>query len=204
VPVKRIELLTFGLQNRCSTAELNRRTKLQGSHRRLKGLVCCLPPATGVDGRASRQIPELIEKGYGVRRRGSRENCGNSPESGSAIPRIDTHSCSVSRRGGYRRWRIAGEPPLPLLLRAAAVYLFTPVVGVLARPRRRLQFGGERAALARQRYRYSSTVLRAACDRPVRCYIRRAEIGIRLGEATWRTGYGRRLRFSCCCFPSRD
>jgi hypothetical protein len=26
VPVKRIELLTFGLQNRCSTAELNRRT----------------------------------------------------------------------------------------------------------------------------------------------------------------------------------
>jgi hypothetical protein len=24
VPVKRIELLTFGLQNRCSTAELNR------------------------------------------------------------------------------------------------------------------------------------------------------------------------------------
>ncbi len=27
VPVERIELPTFGLQNRCSTAELNRRTK---------------------------------------------------------------------------------------------------------------------------------------------------------------------------------
>jgi hypothetical protein len=27
VPVERIELPTFGLQNRCSTAELNRRTQ---------------------------------------------------------------------------------------------------------------------------------------------------------------------------------
>jgi hypothetical protein len=27
VPVERIELPTFGLQNRCSTAELNRQTK---------------------------------------------------------------------------------------------------------------------------------------------------------------------------------
>ncbi len=27
VPVERIELPTFGLQNRCSTAELNRRTR---------------------------------------------------------------------------------------------------------------------------------------------------------------------------------
>jgi hypothetical protein len=27
VPVERIELPTFGLQNRCSTAELNRRTE---------------------------------------------------------------------------------------------------------------------------------------------------------------------------------
>ena len=41
VPVERIELPTFGLQNRCSTAELNRQTL----HRR-------------------RQIPDLSGKGY--------------------------------------------------------------------------------------------------------------------------------------------
>jgi hypothetical protein len=36
VPVERIELPTFGLQNRCSTAELNRRTECEvraGTHR---------------------------------------------------------------------------------------------------------------------------------------------------------------------------
>ena len=33
VPVERIELPTFGLQNRCSTAELNRRNGERGPHR---------------------------------------------------------------------------------------------------------------------------------------------------------------------------
>jgi hypothetical protein len=32
VPVERIELPTFGLQNRCSTAELNRRLTGIGRH----------------------------------------------------------------------------------------------------------------------------------------------------------------------------
>ena len=61
VPVERIELPTFGLQNRCSTAELNRQTRFNRStpqmfrragRRRLK------------QDRARRQIPELSGKGY--------------------------------------------------------------------------------------------------------------------------------------------
>jgi hypothetical protein len=35
VPVERIELPTFGLQNRCSTAELNRRIDATGSRQDL-------------------------------------------------------------------------------------------------------------------------------------------------------------------------
>jgi hypothetical protein len=34
VPVERIELPTFGLQNRCSTAELNRRIEGTGGRRK--------------------------------------------------------------------------------------------------------------------------------------------------------------------------
>jgi hypothetical protein len=37
VPVERIELPTFGLQNRCSTAELNRRTLKRSGVRRDAG-----------------------------------------------------------------------------------------------------------------------------------------------------------------------
>jgi hypothetical protein len=53
VPVERIELPTFGLQNRCSTAELNRRTRIVSS---------LLPSMSA--GQARRQIPELSGKGY--------------------------------------------------------------------------------------------------------------------------------------------
>jgi hypothetical protein len=114
VPVERIELPTFGLQNRCSTAELNRRTKLQGSDRRLKDFVCSLPPATGVDGRARRQIPELIGKGYGVGRGGRREKCGNGPKI-FRIGRPGTNSrgreFTVIRQGVFMPLSIPGEVP---------------------------------------------------------------------------------------------
>ena len=52
VPVERIELPTFGLQNRCSTAELNRLKRSVGM--RNPGL----RPIVG------RQIPDLSGKGY--------------------------------------------------------------------------------------------------------------------------------------------
>jgi hypothetical protein len=46
VPVERIELPTFGLQNRCSTAELNRQTfRFRQCYRRLKSLVPLSPPS---------------------------------------------------------------------------------------------------------------------------------------------------------------
>ncbi len=48
VPVERIELPTFGLQNRCSTAELNRLISSQGD----------------VDKETRRQIPDSPGKGY--------------------------------------------------------------------------------------------------------------------------------------------
>jgi hypothetical protein len=53
VPVERIELPTFGLQNRCSTAELNRRIE------RASG------PTTSPDcaDLAAERIPDLSEKG---------------------------------------------------------------------------------------------------------------------------------------------
>src|ERR1700676_1085241 len=53
VPVERIELPTFGLQNHCSTAELNRQIIV----------VFCLPPPIST-GQARRQIPELPDEGY--------------------------------------------------------------------------------------------------------------------------------------------
>jgi hypothetical protein len=54
VPVERIELPTFGLQNRCSTAELNRRIE-DVSERRTK------PAAWGR--RLAAEIPDLPAKG---------------------------------------------------------------------------------------------------------------------------------------------
>jgi hypothetical protein len=58
VPVERIELPTFGLQNRCSTAELNRRT--------LRDFNNCRFFASGHRGGEGvrRQIPELFGEGY--------------------------------------------------------------------------------------------------------------------------------------------
>jgi hypothetical protein len=45
VPVERIELPTFGLQNRCSTAELNRRTPVTREFQaNRKGLAFSSPP----------------------------------------------------------------------------------------------------------------------------------------------------------------
>jgi hypothetical protein len=65
VPVERIELPTFGLQNRCSTAELNRPTKRsQSSHRRLKRFVSSVSPQSVSTEEARRQIPELPGEGY--------------------------------------------------------------------------------------------------------------------------------------------
>src|SRR5204862_1375616 len=61
VPVERIELPTFGLQNRCSTAELNRLTRNLLNSRLQKASPC---PATDAAGQAGRQIPELSCKGY--------------------------------------------------------------------------------------------------------------------------------------------
>jgi hypothetical protein len=57
VPVERIELPTFGLQNRCSTAELNRQLIENLLYR-----VCPLQPVA--DGLGRRQISELGGKGY--------------------------------------------------------------------------------------------------------------------------------------------
>jgi hypothetical protein len=60
VPVERIELPTFGLQNRCSTAELNR--QLNDAQNPALSL---LPAATaGLLGQGRRQISELCGKGY--------------------------------------------------------------------------------------------------------------------------------------------
>jgi hypothetical protein len=57
VPVERIELPTFGLQNRCSTAELNRQLIENPLYR-----FCPLQPVA--DGAGRRQISELGGKGY--------------------------------------------------------------------------------------------------------------------------------------------
>jgi hypothetical protein len=60
VPVERIELPTFGLQNRCSTAELNRQL-IDAQNPTLS----LLPAATGGRcGSARRQISDLCGKGY--------------------------------------------------------------------------------------------------------------------------------------------
>ena len=57
MPVERIELPTFGLQNRCSTAELNRQL--------IENPLCRFCPLQPVaDGRGRRQISELGGKGY--------------------------------------------------------------------------------------------------------------------------------------------
>jgi hypothetical protein len=68
VPVERIELPTFGLQNRCSTAELNRQTmgEIVRSHPRR----CCrfCRPKWGRR-EARRQIPDLLAEGYSDEKR---------------------------------------------------------------------------------------------------------------------------------------
>ena len=60
VPVERIELPTFGLQNRCSTAELNR--QIWGA---IRLYLPPMPAATGTRLRVrAGQIAELPEEGY--------------------------------------------------------------------------------------------------------------------------------------------
>jgi hypothetical protein len=66
VPVERIELPTFGLQNRCSTAELNRLALFDdpidaGCNKRFPEFGAFVPR---YGCRARRQIPELAGKGY--------------------------------------------------------------------------------------------------------------------------------------------
>src|SRR5579863_9837090 len=60
VPVERIELPTFGLQNRCSTAELNRQTRDERSY-----LVVDAPLPRGGLRAAAGQIAEMPAKGHG-------------------------------------------------------------------------------------------------------------------------------------------
>jgi hypothetical protein len=61
VPVERIELPTFGLQNRCSTAELNRRIETIVEQRNARRM-----------GRSSAaQIADLIAKGQNIKNRAS-------------------------------------------------------------------------------------------------------------------------------------
>jgi hypothetical protein len=68
VPVERIELPTFGLQNRCSTAELNRQTmgEIIRSHPR-KSCRSCRPKWGRWEAR--RQIPDLLAEGYSDEKR---------------------------------------------------------------------------------------------------------------------------------------
>jgi hypothetical protein len=61
VPVERIELPTFGLQNRCSTAELNRLRKPSRYPSISKGIYDL---RSGQKGGARRQIAELLGGGY--------------------------------------------------------------------------------------------------------------------------------------------
>jgi hypothetical protein len=69
VPVERIELPTFGLQNRCSTAELNRRIEAIGARRKCPPLG---PIFGGSNIRLGRKGPEPLEPvsslPYGKRR----------------------------------------------------------------------------------------------------------------------------------------
>jgi hypothetical protein len=58
VPVERIELPTFGLQNRCSTAELNRRIEAIGARRKCPPLV---PILGGSNIRLGRKGPEPLD-----------------------------------------------------------------------------------------------------------------------------------------------
>jgi hypothetical protein len=63
VPVERIELPTFGLQNRCSTAELNRQTfRFRQCNRRLKSFGAGVP-AIDIDGAGAPSNTRVIWSG---------------------------------------------------------------------------------------------------------------------------------------------
>jgi hypothetical protein len=64
VPVERIELPTFGLQNRCSTAELNRQTLDFDNLIGARNILALVVPAINVNEQARRQIPDLFGKSY--------------------------------------------------------------------------------------------------------------------------------------------
>jgi hypothetical protein len=72
VPVERIELPTFGLQNRCSTAELNRLVEDDGWTDRQRPQ----HPLSGYGPRGS--IAELSAKGYFVVGHGALQACPSS------------------------------------------------------------------------------------------------------------------------------
>ena len=59
VPVERIELPTFGLQNRCSTAELNRRIEAMAGPAKL---------CTGFRSSSAGRISDLLAKGQNLER----------------------------------------------------------------------------------------------------------------------------------------
>ena len=66
VPVERIELPTFGLQNRCSTAELNRRTRsVIGIWNRSTSteVLRVQPPKTGIGGKRAPSNIRLVCQG---------------------------------------------------------------------------------------------------------------------------------------------
>src|SRR5204862_6376715 len=66
VPVERIELPTFGLQNRCSTAELNRLTRNLLNSRLKKASPC---PATDAAGAGGPSNTRLVRQGLQVHSR---------------------------------------------------------------------------------------------------------------------------------------
>ena len=74
VPVERIELPTFGLQNRCSTAELNRRTKTSGALSALEVLSYghCLPAVARIDRRGAPSNTRVACRGLQRRSRGAK------------------------------------------------------------------------------------------------------------------------------------
>ena len=70
VPVERIELPTFGLQNRCSTAELNRLKAIDRIDAAVAADRICMPHDGSVYGRrlgrVNRRIPAKPLSGRGV------------------------------------------------------------------------------------------------------------------------------------------
>jgi hypothetical protein len=86
VPVERIELPTFGLQNRCSTAELNRQTLVRDICPR--GFVAFVPPKSMRRGRRAVKyqtwLPRATAESHTRKRTGARRMLHSTRESRSA------------------------------------------------------------------------------------------------------------------------